>query len=482
MKVAFGKTIITPPEKLGGYLGKTLAGYTPIPKCTGKLDDVHARAVLIEDEILGGVKKRLILIAVDALKLPFVFTSYIKEKIQEKYYIHPDQILIHATHTHKGPASLGSDEFMKPGGYPAIIWGIAFSSYRGDDRYKVWVALKIRDMIGEMLENLQPAKIAWTKKLIEEDVIINRRNPLKRSKSNMSIISFKHAETGKLIGFVENFAMHPTTLANFTSKLSADYPGRLVHRVDELTDGEVAAIHITAPAGDLNPITTCGTDFEALEKNRQPVYGQKGLYKDTTRLGYFLGEKALEIANSIPDADYFDKFEYESYVRLFWVPMHDFKEYWSKSWPLNRVYHIVKKYALLKIALMLADKDEEPNFPGFALKNRGNDVKVYSIIQHIKIKVSKGKKEKRLSITGVPGELFEEFANRIYENTPTGPDDTFIFQNANDWIAYLFPLKEYIKGGYEGLPSFSAFCGAYVMNNYFELLEDIEAGITGGHN
>jgi hypothetical protein len=189
----------------------------------------------------------------------------------------------------------------------------------------------------------------------------------------------------------------------------------------------------------------------------------------------------LDIAKSIPDDDYFDKFEFEGYSRVYWVPMKDFKTYWSGNWILNRVYHIVKKYVLLKIAMLLADTEEEPNFPGFALKHRGSDVKVYSRIQHIKIKASKGKQQKELTITGVPGELFEDYANRIYEKTPTGPDDTFIFQNANDWIAYLFPLKEYIKGGYEGLPSFSPLCGAYVMNNYFELLEDIEEGLTGGH-
>ena len=54
MKAAFGKVILTPDD----YLGRPLAGYTPIPRCTGKRDDIHARAVLLESTILGNIKKK----------------------------------------------------------------------------------------------------------------------------------------------------------------------------------------------------------------------------------------------------------------------------------------------------------------------------------------------------------------------------------------------------------------------------------------
>jgi hypothetical protein len=87
-----------------------------------------------------------------------------------------------------------------------------------------------------------------------------------------------------------------------------------------------------------------------------------------------------------------------------------------------------------------------------------------------------------MSIAGVPGELFEDFANRMYARTPEGPDGTFIFQNTSDWIGYLFPLDEYVLGGYEPLVTFSPVCGTFVKNTFFNLVRDVEAGPMAGHD
>nr|MDO8087111.1 hypothetical protein [Candidatus Sigynarchaeum springense] len=481
MKASFGAVNITPED----VVGRPLAGYTPIPRCTGKYDDIHARAVLIEDVTLGNVKKRLLLISMDVLQIPMLFSDYIKEQIQDAYKIHPNQILIHAIHTHKSLDMSGmfARIFKKNGedGLSTVIWNIMFGAYHGDDRYKVWIARRIVAMVGEMIAQLRPARIAWTKQIIDSDIIINRRHPTRRSRSPMGIIAFKDAKDGELFGFIVNYGMHPTTLSRGITKLSADYPGRVVYKVSELTGGKVQAICFTAPAGDLNPITTCGTEFEKLDKNRDPVYNQTGTYKDTKRLGYFLGERALEIARSIPDEDFFDTISFKSYVRTFWVPMRDFKKYFSKSWLGNRLVHLVKRYILFPVALLLSDANE-PNFPGFAAKHRGFKwVCAYTQIQYIGIDAWGKKGRSEVAIIGVPGELFEDIAKVFYEKTPAGPANTFIFQTSNDWIAYLFPLNEYIIGGYEPFASYSSICGTWVKRKYLQLLEDIDLDITGGY-
>lgn len=272
MRAAFGSVNVTPAN----VIGRPLAGYTPIPRCTGKYDDIYARGVLIEDNTLHNVKKYTLFISMDFLKLPLLVTDYIKEKIQDatNRRVNPDQVLIHATHTHKS-LDMGG-EFVWPGGYPSVLYSIMFGAFKADDRYKVWLAKHVASMVVDMLGRLQPARIAWTKQTIKDDFVINRRYPARRTKSVMGIIAFKHAESNDLIGFLTNYAMHPTTLSRNVSKLSADYPGRLIHRVSELTHGKVAAIHFTAPAGDINPITTCGTDFDALERDKNPIYLQKG--------------------------------------------------------------------------------------------------------------------------------------------------------------------------------------------------------------
>nr|MDO8113525.1 hypothetical protein [Candidatus Sigynarchaeota archaeon] len=485
MKVAFGKVKLTPKD----YIGRFLAGYTPVPRCTGKYDDIYARGVLIEDTTLDNIKKRFLVISMDFVQLPLLFTDYIKEKIQDTYRIHPNQVLIHATHTHKSLDM--SSMFMKNpwgNGIFGVIWAIMFGTFRGDDRYKVWIAKRVVEMVGDMIRRLEPARIAWTKKTIEEDILLNRRHPTRRSKSQLCIMAFKHATTNRTIGIIASYGMHPTTLNMSIDKLSADYPGRFVHYFEDATGNKIDAVYITGPAGDLNPITTCGTDFEALENyqnpvffNTNPIYNQKGTYKDTKRLGKFLAEKALAILESIPDSSYFDTLDFKSYAKTFWVPMIDFTRYYSKSWLRNRFIHGLKRYLLLPMALAPADS-HDPNFAGFAAKHRGlKRVVAYTQVSYVKFTASRGKEKASFAIAGVPGELFEDFAKRFYARTPEGANGLFIFQNANDWIAYLFPLDEYTMGGYEPFASFSPVCGTFVKNNFFTLLKEIDEDLTGGY-
>jgi len=92
MKVAFGKNIITPLN----FLGMSLAGYTRKKPCIGKLDDVHVHGILIEEN-----HDYLLMLSFDTLKLPLAIVEYMKTKIISIFtFIKPDNILIHATHTH----------------------------------------------------------------------------------------------------------------------------------------------------------------------------------------------------------------------------------------------------------------------------------------------------------------------------------------------------------------------------------------------
>ena len=477
MKAAFGKIVLTPKD----VVGRMLAGYTPVQKCTGIYDDIHARAVLIEEKVLGNIKKRILLISMDFVQLPLIFTEYIKEQIQDAYKIHPNQILIHATHTHKSLDMSGM--FLRPGGYGSVIWAIMFGAYRGDDRYKVWIARQIVKMVGAMIPKLRDAEMGWTKVTIEEDILLNRRNPLARSKSKMGVIAFREKQSKRIFGLIANYGMHPTTLSFPETKLSADYPGYLVSKISELSNNEVDTVFFGSAAGDLNPITTCGTDFEALEKDKTPIYKQLGGIKETTEIGVFLGERCWNIAQNIPEEAYYSRVEFKSYMKIMWVPMEDFTNYRNLNKVLNRFIHIIKRHFLFRVALILADVNE-PNFPGFAAKHRGREINTYTQIQFIEFTASNPntpEEAKKFSILGVPGELFEEFAEEFYQKSPQGKKNTFIFQTANDWIAYLFPLKDYMQGGYEPIASYAPICGEWVRINVLRLFEEIKYGITGGH-
>jgi hypothetical protein len=489
MKVAFGKIEVTPPAIARGEAAKIMmAGYGRNKYAQGVLDPLMARGVLIEDVILDNVKKRLLFVSIDTLLIPMKVADYIKEKIQKRYDIAPNQVIVHATHTHQAPDLTG--EYYWPGYAPAIIRGIMFGLNRWD-RYITWLAYRVLKMVGKMITEMTPCKIAYTKKIVEEDVIINRRHPTRRSKSPLGIIAFKHASTNDLLGFMVNFTMHSTTLGASNDKLSADYPGRLVTRVEELTGGKVKAVFFGGAGGDINPIATCGTDFEHLTNNQ--ILGQNGKKEDMERIGNFLGDRALKVATEIPEEAYYDKFEYKSYVRTIWVPLRDFTHYHSAT-PLkstmvklqNRVFYAVKRYIMLPIVLAIAGNEEkEPNFPALAIKHIGRKMHCYSKIMYLRFHFSSSDSNNVLdmSIYATPGEPFEDIGRFLIEKSHTTPENTLIFNHANDWMAYFFDLNEYTDlGGMETtIEGTTPVAGYYIKKEYTQLLEDINAGLTIGH-
>lgn len=465
MKVSFSKIKITPKE----YIGVPMAGYTRKDPCLGKLDDIHANGVLIESSSLKNGKENLLLISLDLLKVPLVWANYVRKKINDEFNsLDTKNILIHATHTHSAPDLTG--EFHWPGGFFSVIKGIMFGANR-NDRYLVWLACQTVKMVKELFNSLTPCKIAWAKKSYNPDIVINRRHPKRKATPDLGVITFRELESNKLIGFIINYACHPTTLSHANNKMSADYPGRIASKIDEITNNKIKSVYFNGPAGDLNPITTCGTDYQKLELDKSLVYDQLGTYEHTKKFGFEIAQAALKLAESIPSEKYLENLEFKSYLKDFSVPLKDHK-YFSKTWFRNKIIYLFKKYFIISISM-----HTEANFPAFVIKHRALKINVNSILQYIKVKgFSKSDLNlKEFSIIAVPGELFEEIGKNLFKKSSTGKENTFIFQNSNDWIAYLFPLKEYVEvGGYEPIASFGPLCGDVVEKEMLVLIEKIK--------
>ena len=461
MKVAFSKINISPKD----VIGKAMAGYTRPDPCKGILDDIKAYGVLIESK---NNNKKLLLLSVDILKLPLSICNYIKKKIAAEFpALNQNHVLIHATHTHSAPDITG--EFYWPGSGINVLRGIMFGRNRNDD-YIVWFTKQIIEMIKDLFKNLKPCKIGWSNRKFNPDLVIQRRHPTKKVQPRLGVITFKNAEDDKLLGFITHYACHPTSLSYENNQLSADWPGRFNHRIAELTNNNISSIYFNGPSGDLNPITTCGTNYEYLEKNKNEVYEQLGDYQDTTRIGYKIAEEALNLAKSITNDEYFKELDFEVYLKHFWIPFKDAK-YFSNKWLNNKLVHGLKKILLIPIAKIMG---ENANFPIFIIKRIGGYLKASTIIQSIKFKVLSDSKAKDFSITTVPGELFEDLGDILLRKSPTGEENSFIIQNGNDWIAYLFSLKEYIEhGGYEPQASFSPICGDRVMKEVMQLFNEV---------
>ncbi|MBD3256030.1 MAG: hypothetical protein GF383_13120 [Candidatus Lokiarchaeota archaeon] len=468
MRVAFGKIKITPKE----VVGVPMAGYARPKPCLGKFDDIYAHGVLVEAKSYKNEDLCcLLLISLDLLKVPRSIVTYIKEKICSVVKsLNPENILIHSTHTHSAPDLTG--EFFWPGGAVSVAKGIMFGTNR-NDKYIVWVATQIERLVQKLMNQLAECKIGWVKKPFNPDLVINRRHPSRRSTPDLGVISFQSLGENSIIGIIVNYACHPTTLSLWNYKMSADFPGRVVYRIEEKSSNGINAAYFNGPAGDLNPITTCGTDYEELEKNKSPIYSQKGVYKHTKKIGYAIADKALELAKLIKDDEYFEDLKIQVRTRKITIPMKDHK-YFSNTWFMNKLIYALKKFLIVPVAMHLYDN---ANFPPFLIKHNLYRIKCDTIIQDIQcVGILKSRNNsKKFNITTTPGELFEDLGKILVKKSPNDKNDTFIFQNANDWIAYLFPLEEYAKeGGYEPVASFGPLCGEYIKRAIIDLYDSIE--------
>jgi hypothetical protein len=465
MRVSFSKKIITPKD----FIDKPMAGYTRKNPCLGKLDDIYAYGVLIEGKSGERGKKELLLISLDLLKIPISLCNYIKKKIISNHpSLKSDQILIHCTHTHSAPDLTG--EFHWPGGLFNIIKGIMFGSNRSDD-YIVWFVNQIVKIVDDLGDSLIPCKMAWSKKKFNPDIVINRRHPTRQTIPELGVISFINVENSNLIGFIINYSCHPTTLSYQNNKLSADYPGKVIERVSQLTNNNVGVVFFNGTSGDLNPITTCGIDYTKLDLDKSLIYDQLGTYNHTKKIGYIIADEALNLVKSLAKEDYNIDVEFQFYLNTFWIPMKDFK-YFSKTWFRNKLVYSLKKYLLLRVAKIMLEKS---NFPSFTIRRKNFKLYANTAIQFIKIHLETTVNSKSISIMTVPGELFEDYGNLLLNESPNGREHSFVFQNSNDWISYLFPAKDYIEeGGYEPLASFSPVCGYFIEKKMLKLFREIK--------
>ncbi|NHJ23479.1 MAG: hypothetical protein EAX89_02820 [Candidatus Lokiarchaeota archaeon] len=462
MKVAFNRISITPKD----YKGKPLAGYSRKEPCLGILDNIHAYGVLISNNNEEGKERNLLLISIDILKLPLSIVDYVKKRLMVKNpVLKSENILLHATHTHASFDLTG--EFYFPGGALAFMKGVMFADNKSD-KYIVWMANRIVNMVYKLFEDLKPCRVSWKQEKFNPAIVINRRWPKREVLPDLGVISFKNREDNNLIGFIINYACHPTTLSYKNSKLSADYPGRIIYKTDQLTNNSVKTIYFNGPSGDLNPITTSGTDFEKIDEDKTLTYDQIGIYEHTEKIGYIIAEEALKLVNSIPEEDYSANIEIDISMKTILIPQKDAK-YYSKVWFSNKLKWIIKKYFLMKIAKF--DK-KAVNFPFFTIESKGLKKYGKTYIQYIKFRVTG---DKNFSILTIPGELFEDIGKELLKLSPTNEEDTFIFQNCQDWIGYLFTIETYTgEGGYEPFMCFSPLCGAYIEAGVIKLLESIK--------
>ena len=229
---------ITPP------VGVTLVGYTPRIS-TGVGHPLRAEAIVTR----GADGSQWALVTSDVIGYQRPFVNLVRKKIAERTSLRPEAVLLSATHTHSGPATVElRDEALS----------------ELDARYNEILATKLADVVVAAETALKPARfeVAWTE---ARQLASNRRvqgpdgtwtnewtDPAGRHTGYVDpgvMLVAVRGQDGKCDALLVNFGCHPVVLGHGSLDISADYVG---YMKDALEARGVTATAMFAIAGGAN--------------------------------------------------------------------------------------------------------------------------------------------------------------------------------------------------------------------------------------
>ena len=399
---------ITPP------IGAWLSGYGSRNKPSeGILDPLYSKALVLDDG-----QSKIAVVSADLLWVPLKMTNEIRQQVQEKLGIPPQNVMICGTHTHFAPKI---DRIAKN-------WPDAAAA-QIDESYVQVLKKKIFDSIMLADKNSRQVSLSVGKGQISE-IVYNRRTKKPDGTVAMTFnlppaspdLTFGPVDpelcllrvddpNGALVTEVVNYACHPVSGDPIRDKfyyISADYPAYTAQVVEQAEGGN--CIFLLGTAGNINPVRLNRTH-------------------PRMQTGKALGGAALR------------------YLQ-FTQPCGD-----------------VKISALKQPVSLPLKKDLPPE----RMLSVGKDAEIQDTeVQVLRIG--------DVYIVGLPGEILVEIGLEI--KARAGIENLFVVSLANDAIGYVCPRAAYKEGGYEPDSGTNLAPGAaeIITEHALKLIEQIRQG------
>ncbi|MBI5801831.1 MAG: neutral/alkaline non-lysosomal ceramidase N-terminal domain-containing protein [Verrucomicrobia bacterium] len=239
-KAGVATAVITPEQAMwmAGYASRTNVSQ-------GKFQDLHAKALALEDE-RGG---RMVFVTLDLIGVPRTLRKSLEARAQKAWQSPPESLLLNASHTHSGPEFRFGRAPADDGDFKPSTLG---------DNYGRDLEEKLLKLIGTALETRTPARLAYS--FARCGVAMNRRLPTKTGYQNspypegpvdqsVPVLRVEGAD-GKLRAVLFGYACHNTTLALY--QFSGDYAG-YAQQYFEADHPGVTALFMLGCGGDQNP-------------------------------------------------------------------------------------------------------------------------------------------------------------------------------------------------------------------------------------
>jgi neutral ceramidase len=232
LRAGVGRRDITPP------LGSFLMGYAnPDRKAESVRDGLNVTAIVVERDGL-----RVAILSLDACLPDEAVVAQVRAGIHERTGIEPANITVCYTQTHSGPNTL-------------TAWGWC----ELDEAYRALMVPRTIDAAADANASLRPAKVGIT--TTQSDVGVNRRqvledgniglgvNPWAPYDPTMTVVRFE-TDAGPLASII-HYGAHPTIFNTSTRRVSRDWPGVMIDRVEHFS--KAPAMFINGAVGDVAP-------------------------------------------------------------------------------------------------------------------------------------------------------------------------------------------------------------------------------------
>jgi neutral ceramidase len=245
-QVGLAKTNITPekPMWMAGYGGRD-------KPATGKLTELWAKAIVLQDS--NG--HRGLAITLDLVGIDRDLSRAICAAIETKHKLKREQIAIFCSHTHSGPVVSKNlrpmHEYLLPADQKELI-----------AEYAATLEVKVLELAGKAVQDLQPAKISWAngKATFAVNRRTNKEAEVPQLKADNKILGPSdhdvpvlavHNERGELRAVLFGYACHATVLNGYD--WCADWPGYAQLEIEKRHPGCLALFWAGCGA-DQNPL------------------------------------------------------------------------------------------------------------------------------------------------------------------------------------------------------------------------------------
>jgi len=404
---------ITPPT------GTPLAGYYYTRAAEGVHDDLHAKALVLQE----GTTK-VAFVVCDLISLPKSTVEEARRIIGAESRVPGENVMMSATHSHTGPVlGGGSARNAAQGGesdiamrYVAKLPKLIAESVRlaennltNANAFAAWG--RMEGLSFNRRYFLRDGTVAWNPGKLNTN-IVHAAGPID---PDVALFYVETPDAKRPLATYVNFAMHPDTMGGL--QISADYPGVLSKIVGEYKGADMTTIFANGTCGNINHV-----DVNWKDPQKGPT--------ETMRIGTVLAAEVLQ--------------RYKKLRPIKVGPLRARNEIVKLPVPIVSPREVEEARRIAQIPAVTGT-----NQPKFL-----DRVKAYKILE---VAARDGKPHELevqvialgddVAWVSLPGEIFVELGLAIKKASPFYY--TFIAELANGSIGYIPNREAYAQGNYE---------------------------------